>query len=88
MPSEASKSKEQKAAESDVEGFRKNLGPFVVAAETTRMAMVFADPRKPNHPVIFANDSLLSLAGALPTLSGVAGSRFTRGNWAMPLRNC
>jgi hypothetical protein len=30
--------KEQKAAESEVESFRKDLGPFVVAAETTRMA--------------------------------------------------
>jgi hypothetical protein len=26
--------KEQKAAESEVESFRKDLGPFVVAAET------------------------------------------------------
>ena len=35
------KSEEQKDAEAEVEGFRKNLGPFVVAAESTRMAMVF-----------------------------------------------
>jgi PAS domain S-box-containing protein len=63
MPSEASKSKEQKAAESDVESFRRDLGPFVVAAETTRMAMMFTDARDPNHPLIFANDSLLSLTG-------------------------
>jgi hypothetical protein len=27
-----------KRAEAEVEGFRKDLGPFVVAAETTRMA--------------------------------------------------
>ena len=37
------KSSEQKTAESEVEGFKESLGPFVVAAETTRMAMVFAD---------------------------------------------
>jgi PAS domain S-box-containing protein len=63
MPSEENKSKEQKAAESEVESFRKELGPFVVAAETTRMAMVFTDAKEPNHPLIFANDSFLSLTG-------------------------
>jgi PAS domain S-box-containing protein len=63
MPSEESKSTEQKAAESEVEGFRKELGPFVVAAETTRMAMVFTDAKEANHPLIFANDSFLSLTG-------------------------
>ncbi len=63
MPSEENKSTEQKAAESDVESFRKDLGPFVVAAETTRMAMVFTDAKESNHPLIFANDSFLSLAG-------------------------
>ena len=46
MPSAENKSKEQKAAESEVESFRKDLGPFVVAAETTRMAMVFADAKE------------------------------------------
>src|SRR5476651_1210927 len=63
VPSEENKSKEQKDAESEVESFRKDLGPFVVAAETTRMAMVFTDANEPNHPLIFANDSFLSLAG-------------------------
>jgi PAS domain S-box-containing protein len=63
MPSEENKSKEQKAAESEVESFRKDLGPFVVAAETTRMPMVFTDAKEPNHPLIFANDSFLSLTG-------------------------
>jgi PAS domain S-box-containing protein len=63
VPSEENKSKEQKAAESEVESFRKDLGPFVVAAETTRMAMVFTDAKEPNHPLIFANDSFLSLTG-------------------------
>jgi PAS domain S-box-containing protein len=57
----AKKSVEQKDAEAEVESFRKDLGPFVVAAETTRMAMLFADAAKPEHPIIFANDSFLSL---------------------------
>jgi PAS domain S-box-containing protein len=63
VPEIKNKSQEQKAAESDVEGFRENLGPFVVAAETTRMAMVFTDAKEPNNPIIFTNDSFLSLTG-------------------------
>jgi PAS domain-containing protein len=59
----AKKSNEQKDAEADVESFRKDLGPFVVAAETTRMAMLFTDATEPDNPVIFANDSFLSLTG-------------------------
>ena len=55
------KSEEQKGAEADVEGFRQALGPFVVAAETTRMAMVFTDAKEPDNPIIFANDSFLAL---------------------------
>ncbi len=57
------KSEEQKGAEAEVESFRKELGPFVVAAETTRMAMVFTDATEPDNPIIFANDSFLSLTG-------------------------
>ena len=57
------KSEGQKGAEAEVEGFRNNLGPFVVAAETTRMAMVFTDATEPDNPIIFANDSFLSLTG-------------------------
>lgn len=57
------KSQEQKGAEAEVEGFRRNLGPFVVAAETTRMAMAFTDATEPHNPIIFANDSFLSLTG-------------------------
>jgi PAS domain S-box-containing protein len=57
------KSEEQKAAEAEVESFRENLGPFVVAAETTRMAMVFMDATEPGNPIIFTNDSFLALTG-------------------------
>jgi PAS domain S-box-containing protein len=57
------KSDEQKDAEADVESFRKDLGPFVVAAETTRMGMLFTDATEPDNPIIFANDSFLSLTG-------------------------
>ena len=57
------KSEEQKAAEAEVDGFRKDLGPFVVAAETTRMAMVFTDAKEADNPIVFANDSFLALTG-------------------------
>ena len=63
MPDEIQKSGEQKAAESDVKDFHDDLGPFVVAAETTRMAMVFTDAKASGNPIIFANDSFLSLTG-------------------------
>jgi PAS domain S-box-containing protein len=59
----ARKSTEQNEAEAEVEHFRQDLGPFVVAAETTRMAMVFTDAKVPHNPIIFANDSFLSLTG-------------------------
>ena len=51
MSDKAPKDQEQKAAEADVEGFRRDLGPFVIAADTTRMPMVFTDA-KPGNPVI------------------------------------
>jgi hypothetical protein len=55
--------KEQKTAESEVESFRKDLGPLVVATETTRMAMR-VHGRKGTQPTAhFSNDSVLSLAG-------------------------
>lgn len=57
------KSDHQKGAEAEVEGFRQHLGPFVVAAQTTRMAMVFTDATEPGNPIIFVNDSYLSLTG-------------------------
>lgn len=56
-----SRSSEQKAAEAEVEHFREELGPFVIAAEETRMAMVFTDAKADGDPIIFANDSFLEL---------------------------
>src|ERR1700681_4590354 len=57
------KSDQQKGAEAEVESFRKDLGPFVVAAETTRMAREFTDVSKPDNPIMLANDSFLCLTG-------------------------
>lgn len=63
MPKSPKKSPRQNAAEAKVKGFRDDLGPFVVAAETTRMAMVFADAGASGYPIIFANDAFLALTG-------------------------
>lgn len=63
MSDKAHKDREQKAAEAQVEEFRDDRGPFVIAAETTRMPMIFTDANKPNHPIVFANDSFLKLTG-------------------------
>jgi PAS domain S-box-containing protein len=63
MTNEDNKSGEQKAAEANVDDFSKDLGPFVVATETTRMAMVFTDAKISGNPIIFANDSFLELTG-------------------------
>lgn len=53
----------QQAAEAEVRRFKSHLGPFVVAAETTRMPMIFTDATEPGEPVIFANDAFLKLSG-------------------------
>jgi PAS domain S-box-containing protein len=63
MPNIVAKTAEQAVAEAEVNDFRRHLGPFVVAAETTRAAMLFTDAAEPGHPIIFANDSFLKLTG-------------------------
>ena len=63
MSDKAHKDAEQKVAEAEVEEFKQDLGPFVVAADTTRMPMVFTDAAKPDHPIIFVNDAFLKLTG-------------------------
>ncbi|TPG42604.1 PAS domain-containing protein [Sphingomonas koreensis] len=62
MADVTTKSNAQIEGEATVNAFRQDLGPFVVAAEKTRMPMVFTD-EEPGHPVIFANDAFLKLTG-------------------------
>jgi len=62
MLSEIRKSDAQNRAEATVDAFRKDLGPFVVAAQKTRMPMIFTDA-EPTHSVIFANDAFLEMTG-------------------------
>ncbi|MBC9032719.1 PAS domain-containing protein [Sphingomonas sp. JC676] len=54
---------DQRIAEREVDRFRRALGPFVVATEATRMAMVFTNALEGGNPIIFANDSFLKLTG-------------------------
>src|SRR6187551_16185 len=63
MPDDMNTLADQKSAEADVNKFRRQLGPFVVAAEKTRMAMIFTNARKAQNPIVFANDSFLELTG-------------------------
>ncbi len=44
-----------------VEGFRDKTDPFVVAAQTTRMPMIFTEARDGLMSVVFANESFLKL---------------------------
>jgi PAS domain S-box-containing protein len=63
MSDKAHKDRGQKTAEAEVAHFKDDLGPFVIAADTTRMPMVFTDAKKPNNPIIYANDAFLKLTG-------------------------
>jgi PAS domain S-box-containing protein len=63
MPNDDRNSEVQKSAEADVKSFHDDLGPFVVAAETTRMPMVFMDACQTDNPIIFANEAFLDLTG-------------------------
>jgi two-component system sensor kinase FixL len=53
----------QTAAVAEIDSFRHALGPFVVAASETRMAMVFTNPAEPDEPIVYVNDSFLNLTG-------------------------
>ncbi|WP_296745053.1 histidine kinase dimerization/phosphoacceptor domain -containing protein [Mesorhizobium sp.] len=37
--------------------------PFAAAIRATRMSMLITDPRKPDNPIVFVNDSFLRLTG-------------------------
>jgi PAS domain S-box-containing protein len=52
----------QIAGEAAVRAFQDDLGPFVVAAQRTRMPMIFTDA-DPDHAILFVNDAFLQLTG-------------------------
>jgi len=63
MPTSAVRSSAQKAAENHITAVQQAGGPFVTAAEKTRMPMLFSDPHLPGNPIIYVNDGFLSLTG-------------------------
>lgn len=63
MAERITKPEDQEGGEAGVQAFRDQLGPFVVAADTTRMAMIFTDAQVSGHPIVFVNDSFLALTG-------------------------
>ncbi|WP_161978317.1 PAS domain-containing sensor histidine kinase [Sphingomonas oligophenolica] len=63
MPTPTGSQTVQQATEQRAEQFRDALGPFVVAAETTRMPMVFTDADGAGNPLVFVNDSFVALTG-------------------------
>jgi hypothetical protein len=52
------KSEEQKGAEAEVESFRKNLGPFVVAAETEEAIQMRGAGRNTHAPTLLLIEGL------------------------------
>lgn len=63
MPHSDETSEQQEAAEADVQEIRDDLGPFVVAADATRMAMVFTNAKETANPIVYANQAYLKLTG-------------------------
>ncbi len=63
MPKKGIKSIGQAAAENRITAVREEGGPFVTAADRTRMPMLFSDPNLPGNPIIYVNESFLSLTG-------------------------
>lgn len=52
-----------KRIEAEVLGLDNGTDPFVAAVRTTRMPMIITNPRLPDNPVVFANDSFCKLTG-------------------------
>lgn len=47
----------------ELAGIDRNTDPFVAAVHATRMPMIITNPRLPDNPVVFANDSFCRLSG-------------------------
>ena len=63
MTETVNNSASQEAAEQAVQIIQDERGPFVVAAETTRMPMLFTDAKSTENNIVFANKSFMSLTG-------------------------
>lgn len=47
----------------ELAGLDRHTDPFVAAVHATRMPMIITNPRLPDNPVVFANDSFCRLSG-------------------------
>lgn len=47
----------------ELAGINRHTDPFVAAVHATRMPMIITNPRLPDNPVVFANDSFCRLTG-------------------------
>lgn len=54
---------EQEAAVAEIDKFADALGPFVLAAQRTRMPMIFTDAKNKTNPIVFANEAFRILTG-------------------------
>jgi len=48
---------------SEIDGTDGGIDPFPAAVRATRMPMVITNPRLPDHPIVFVNDSFCRLTG-------------------------
>jgi PAS domain S-box-containing protein len=62
MPSEQRQRDEQRIS-TEIAGIDRHTDPFVAAVHATRMPMIITNPRLPDNPVVFANDSFCRLTG-------------------------
>ena len=61
-PSDEKLADEQRIS-TELVGFDRHTDPFVAAVHATRMPMIITNPRLPDNPVVFANDSFCRLSG-------------------------
>jgi PAS domain S-box-containing protein len=61
-PSEDTRRDEQRIA-TEIAGIDRHTDPFVAAVHATRMPMVITNPRLPDNPIVFVNDSFCRLSG-------------------------
>ena len=63
MPNDELKQERQRRAVCEIDGFRAALGPFVTAADTTRMPMIFTDAKTDDNSIIYVNEAFLAMTG-------------------------
>ena len=62
MVSDETRRDEQRIS-TEIAGIDRHTDPFVAAVHATRMPMIITNPRLPDNPVVFANESFCRLSG-------------------------